>query len=73
MYFVPKIIQADAAMNETIRNIKSLQCALADEGLGVAKGHSVTTMQSKLRSCSKHQPATLLFRGLLPFPLHSSS
>lgn len=25
-------------MNKRIRNIKPLQCALADEGLGVAKG-----------------------------------
>lgn len=60
-------------MNERIKNIKPLQCALADEGLEVAKGHCVTTMQSKLGSWSKHQPAALSCRGLLPFPLHSSS
>jgi len=60
-------------MNERIKNIKPLQRALPDEGPEVAKGHCVTTVQAKLGSCSKHQPAALSRGGLLPFPSHSSS
>ena len=52
-------------MNERIKNIKPLQRALAVEGLEVAKGHCVTTMQSKLGSHSKHQLTALTRRGLL--------